>query len=122
MKAKDIAVGTKVVYNVNASIKGRVISTDLSDGDEVIAIQEDDGELTKINVNEISIISNELYLPNGGGLTELGHKIHDDIKNSIIIIFNKNKKVNLKGFFSVVELSVDCLRYLYEEDRLYTNV
>lgn len=52
MKAKDLEIGTRVSKKLNGRL-GTVIGNKLSDGDEVVAVEWNDGSLTKANVNDL---------------------------------------------------------------------
>lgn len=56
MKTSDIGVGMRVVYTRNGETKrGTIIGNSLRDGDEVAAIEWDDGSLEKKNVNDLKM-------------------------------------------------------------------
>jgi hypothetical protein len=62
MKAKDVEIGTTIKNPLlrGGTIKGTIIGTKLSDGDEVVAVEWSDGSLTKANINDLDIIDTAL--------------------------------------------------------------
>jgi hypothetical protein len=53
MKASDFPVDTRVVMADYHNDKGTVIGNKMRSGDEIVAVEWDNGTLTKINVNEL---------------------------------------------------------------------
>ena len=53
MKASDFEVGD-MVKDYDTGNRGTVIGNKLSDGDHVVAVEWDDGSLTKANVDELT--------------------------------------------------------------------
>lgn len=65
MKAHEVKVGEKVSAMVSRGPKntkkmtGTVIGIKVSDGDEVVAVEWDDGKLQKMNVNDLEFVDME---------------------------------------------------------------
>lgn len=53
--ASDFAVDTTVKHKLHATHRGVVIGNKLSDGDQVVAVEWEDGTLAKVNVNDLQI-------------------------------------------------------------------
>jgi hypothetical protein len=53
MKTKDLAVGTSVHHRLDKTVIGTIIGNKLSDGDEVVAVEWANGDLQKVNVNDL---------------------------------------------------------------------
>jgi hypothetical protein len=51
--ASDFTVGMDVQHKGNTKRRGVVIGNQLSDGDQVVAVEWADGQLAKVNVNDI---------------------------------------------------------------------
>jgi hypothetical protein len=61
MKAFDVEVGVRVKSTSEwPNKKGTVIGTKLSDGNEVVAVEWENGCLTKVNINDVEILDSEL--------------------------------------------------------------
>lgn len=54
--ASDFAIDTNVRHKGNTKRRGVVIGNKLSDGDQVVAVEWDDGALSKVNVNDLQVI------------------------------------------------------------------
>jgi hypothetical protein len=65
MKALDMEVGSKVDFAKTCSSSfykhtGVIIGNQLSDGDEVVAVEWSDGSITKVNVNDLKLVETKL--------------------------------------------------------------
>lgn len=59
MKSSDFEVGCKVKH-LDEGHRGVVIGNKLSDGDQVVAVELDDGSLKKINVEDLTVLDDKL--------------------------------------------------------------
>lgn len=53
--ANDFTPGTDIQHKGNSKRRGVVIGNKVSDGDQVIAVEWNDGSLCKVNVNDIQV-------------------------------------------------------------------
>lgn len=60
MKASDFEVGALVKSYDEPTKRGTVIGNQLSDGDQVVAIEWEDGSLTKSNIDDLKVINSAL--------------------------------------------------------------
>jgi len=56
LKAKEVKREARIHWYSNVDKQGRIIDTNMRDGDEVVAIEWDDGSVGKENINDLIII------------------------------------------------------------------
>lgn len=59
MKASEFEVGAAII-TINDTYTGKIIGNNLTDGDQVVAVEWANGNLEKVNINDIKKVNVEL--------------------------------------------------------------
>jgi len=90
--ASDFSIESSIQLKSNLNKRGTVIGNRLSDGDQVVAVEWEDGTLTKVNVNDIQIC-----LSMEEEFSVMVEEVNDKLKQAADLILEANELASKKG-------------------------